>query len=67
MIVAKQKPLEEIEKMIDPYERILVLGCGTCVAICFAGGEKEVAVLATSLRIAEKISGQKKELKEHHH
>jgi ferredoxin len=65
VIVAKQKPLEEIQKMIDPYERILVLGCGTCVAICLAGGEKEVAVLASSLRMAEKLSGKKKELKEH--
>jgi ferredoxin len=65
MIVAKQKPLEEIQKMIGPHARILVLGCGTCVAVCLAGGEKEVAVLATSLRIAEKVSGRKKEFKEH--
>jgi ferredoxin len=65
MIVAKQKPLEEIEKIIDPYQRILVLGCGTCVAICMAGGEKEVGILASSLRIAEKVSGKPKEIKEH--
>ena len=65
MIVAKQKPLEEIIRMIDTYERILVLGCGTCVAICLAGGEKEVSVLASSLRMAEKLSDKKKELKEH--
>lgn len=65
MIVAKQKPLEEIQKIIDSYDRLLILGCGTCVAICFAGGEKEVAVLATSLRIAEKVSGKRKELKEY--
>ncbi len=41
MIVGKQKPLEEIRKMIDPYERVLVLGCGTCVKTCFAGGEDD--------------------------
>lgn len=57
MIVAKQKPLEEIREMIDGYEKILVLGCGTCVAICFAGGDSEVGILASSLRMADKISG----------
>jgi ferredoxin len=65
MIVAKQKPIEEIEKMLESYERILVLGCGTCVAICFAGGEKEVGVLTASLRIMEKLAGKKREFKEH--
>ena len=65
MIIGKQKPLEEIEKMIDPYGRLLVLGCGTCVAICLAGGEKEVAVLASTLRMAEKVAKKNKEIKEH--
>ncbi len=65
MIVGKQKPLEEIEKMIEPYGRLLVLGCGTCVAICLAGGEKEVAVLASTLRMAEKVAKNSKEIKEH--
>jgi ferredoxin len=65
MIIAKQKPLEDILKMIEPYGRILVLGCGTCVAICLAGGDKEVSVLTSSLRIAEKLAKKDKELKEH--
>ena len=65
MIIAKQKPLEEIRQMLEGYERILVLGCGTCTAICLAGGDREVAVLASSLRIAEKISGKKPLFIEH--
>ena len=65
MIIAKQKPLEEIRQMLEGYERILVLGCGTCTAICLAGGDREVAVLASSLRIAEKISGKNYLFKEH--
>lgn len=65
MIVAKQKPLEEIQKMLDSYHNILVLGCGTCVAICFAGGEKEVGVLSSSLRIANKVSSRNQEIKEY--
>ena len=41
MITAEQKPILEIKKMIGSYRRILVLGCGSCVAECAAGGEKE--------------------------
>lgn len=65
MIIAKQKPLEEIREMIEGYEDILVLGCGTCVAICMAGGDKEVEVLASSLRMADKMSGKNRVFKEH--
>jgi len=65
MIIAKQKPLEEIREMLEGYEDILVLGCGTCVAICMAGGDKEVGVLAASLRMADKMSGKNRVFREH--
>lgn len=52
MIVAKRKPLEEIREMIAGRKRILLVGCGTCVTICWAGGEKEVGLLASQLRLA---------------
>jgi ferredoxin len=60
MIVGEQKPLEELKEIVADYESILILGCGTCVTVCFAGGEKEVGVLASSLRMATKIDGQEK-------
>jgi len=53
VIVAEQKNLEEIRRMISPYGRVLVLGCGTCVTVCGAGGEREVSLLHSALRVAQ--------------
>lgn len=64
MIVAEQKPLAEIKELLAPYQRVLIVGCGTCVTVCFAGGEKEVAILASSLRIATGLDGKPKEILE---
>ena len=57
MIVAEQKNLEEIRRMITPYERVLILGCGTCMTVCDAGGEREVSFLHNALRLAQSRSG----------
>jgi ferredoxin len=59
MIVGKQKPIAEIRELIAPYKKLLVLGCGTCVKTCFAGGEDEVAVLASALRLSLGKDGKK--------
>ncbi|HAW60564.1 MAG TPA: hypothetical protein DCW86_03760 [Actinobacteria bacterium] len=64
MIVGEQKPVDEIREMIADYEKILVLGCNGCVAVCFAGGEREVKILASALRMTAKIAGDKKEITE---
>lgn len=64
MIKAESKPIAEIKQMIAPYGKVLILGCGTCVTISFAGGEKEVGLLASSLRIASAVEGQDKSFAE---
>ncbi len=57
MIVGEQKPIGEIKKIVAPYKKLLILGCDTCVKTCFAGGEDEVAVLASALRLAVRKDG----------
>jgi len=51
MIIGEQKPLREICRNLEDHTRILVAGCRSCAAICLAGGEKEVGILAESLRL----------------
>jgi ferredoxin len=62
MIVAEQKSLEEIKSLIGDSKKVLVLGCGTCVTVCFAGGEREAATVATSLRMSTKLKNDSKEI-----
>lgn len=64
MIVGEQKSISEIKALIAPYDKLLIMGCGTCVKTCFAGGEDEVAVLASALRLACKINGKKIDIEE---
>ncbi|SPJ14394.1 methylenetetrahydrofolate reductase C-terminal domain protein MetV [Syntrophobacter sp. SbD2] len=51
MIMAKPKPTEEIIREIKDFDNILVAGCNGCVAVCEAGGLKEVEILASALRM----------------
>ena len=59
MIVADRKPIPEIKKMLGGHERVLLVGCGTCVTVCLAGGERETGILGSALRMAFKIDGKK--------
>ncbi|MBN1313816.1 MAG: methylenetetrahydrofolate reductase C-terminal domain-containing protein [Anaerolineales bacterium] len=57
MIVGEQKPLDEIKGFLKESKKVLVVGCGTCVTVCFAGGEKEAQILSASLRMSTKLDG----------
>ena len=57
MITAELKPVGEILKYVEPFGKILLVGCNDCVTVCHAGGRKEVAVLASLLRMARLKEG----------
>ena len=42
MIITVQKPLTEIIKLLKPYKKIFIIGCGTCCTTSKTGGEEEV-------------------------
>ena len=52
MITAEQKNIDEILRSVEPFSRVAVAGCGTCVTVCMAGGEKEALRVADLLRLA---------------
>ena len=57
MIVAERKSIPEMVDILRSYKKILVLGCGTCVSVCLAGGEREVSIISSALRIAVRMKG----------
>jgi ferredoxin len=64
MITGQQKTIKAIKEKLALYSRVLILGCGTCVKTCFAGGEDEVATLSSALRLAFKKDGKNIKIEE---
>jgi ferredoxin len=58
MIVADRKKVPEIRDMIRDHHRVLLVGCGTCVTVCLAGGERETGILGSALRMSLKLIGR---------
>jgi len=56
MIVAQRKSIPDLLSIIERHRRVLVLGCGTCVTVCLAGGQREVSIIASALRMAAKLN-----------
>jgi ferredoxin len=64
MIVAERKPIDEIIGYVRDCRKILLVGCNECVTVCYAGGKKEVEILASALKMAFMKEGKELEVEE---
>lgn len=55
MIITEQKNIEEISQMIEPYNKLFIVGCGTCSTSCKTGGEEEVKEMVEKL--GDRVNG----------
>ena len=53
--ITKQKPFEEVEKLLEDVEGIFIIGCGTCTTMCQTGGQPEVQEMEEKLRQKGKV------------
>ena len=58
MIVAEQKPINEIIESLKGFKKVVIASCGTCVTVCMAGGEKEALAVRGMLEAAAKENGR---------
>jgi ferredoxin len=47
--ITQKKPEEELEQLLKGFNRIFIIGCGTCVTLTRTGGEPEVRELRENL------------------
>jgi len=53
--ITKQKPAEEIERLLNGLGRIFIIGCGTCTTLTRTGGEPEVRAMKDRLSSQGKL------------
>jgi len=63
MITAQRKPFDEIYRSASRHRKILVLGCGSCMTVCMAGGETEVLTLSQQLELAARERGDQLQIR----
>jgi len=57
MIITKQKSMEKIIEMLEPFHKVFIVGCGTCSTSCMTGGEDQVIEMAEKL--GDRVLGSK--------
>jgi ferredoxin len=64
MIVASRKSIAEIKEVLAAHDKVLFVGCGTCVTVCLAGGEREVGIISYAMRMARRLEGRPLEIEQ---
>jgi ferredoxin len=64
MIVASPKTVTEIKHILERHDKVLFVGCGTCVTVCLSGGRREVGIMAYAVRMARKLAGRPIEIEQ---
>jgi len=55
LIITEQKPMEEVLEMLKPFEKVFIIGCGTCSTVCQTGGEEQVKEMTDKLKKERKV------------
>lgn len=53
--ITKQKPFDEVKQYLEKFDRVFVIGCGTCTTMMKTGGVEEVAQMCAKLKELGKL------------
>jgi len=53
--ITKQKPFDEIKQQLDRFDRVYIIGCGTCATMTKTGGKEEVLDMKKRLEELDKL------------
>ena len=53
--ITKQKPFDEVRQQLDRFDRVYIIGCGTCATMTKTGGREEVSDMKEHLQELGKL------------
>lgn len=53
--ITKQKPFDEVKELLDRFDRVFIVGCGTCTTMMKTGGREEVLDMKERLQELGKL------------
>lgn len=53
--ITRQKPFEEIKQQLDGFNRVFIIGCGTCTTMTKTGGIEQVVEMKGRLQEIDKL------------
>ncbi|HEY78418.1 MAG TPA: 5,10-methylenetetrahydrofolate reductase [Dehalococcoidia bacterium] len=57
--ITKQKPFDEIKEQLADFDRVFIVGCGTCTTMLKTGGVDQVAEMREKLQeLGKRVSGE---------